>query len=124
MQIMFLCRGLLKIPAYLSACPPSKVGRRDRIGVAFPLTTDTAKRFSLPVHLVAESAGRAGNARPCGPLFPNENPSDFLSDLPAPRRKVYTGPTADAARRLKVGQRLKGFKDQRFAGPGGQRDRF
>ena len=77
MRIMFFSRGLLKIPAYLSACPPSEVDRRHCVGMSHEVTAHTVKRFSPPVRFLAVSAGRAGDARPCRPLLENECPHDF-----------------------------------------------
>lgn len=106
----------------LSACPSSEVDPGKNVSVSRMTTAYACKDFSSPVRLVTMSARRAGDARPGGPLFPDKNPSDFLSDLPDARTKMLTRPTADTPRRLEVADGFTGFNHERFARASRQRD--
>ena len=123
MRIMFYQRGLLKILAYLSACPPGEIPRGDRVGMPNETAADAVKRFPSPVRFVAVLARWAGHARPCRPLLINESPN-FLTDLEAPSSKMLPGPAADTAARFKVADGFTGFDDQDFPSPSRQRDGF
>lgn len=121
MSESYLFRGLLKIPAYLSACPPSEILCRVHVRMGLVATADTREHFPSPVRLLAVTAGQAGHARPCRVLLENEGP-DFLTDLEAPSSEVLPGPTADTPRRLKVADGFTGFDHQAF--PGLSRKRY
>lgn len=121
-RIMFFSRGPIKIHPYLSARPSGEVDRGDCVSMSNEVTAHTVKRFPSPVRLVAVTARQACDARPCRPLLPDKDHSEFLSDLPDALTKVTTRPTPDAARGLEVGQWLMVFEYKGFPCTGRQHD--
>lgn len=120
-QAMFIFRGLLKTLSYLSARPSGKVPACHCVGMPTKVTRHTVENFPLPVHSVAMTAGRTGNARPYGPLFPNEN-ADFLSDLLASNSIMLSRPPADSTEQAKISQHFWAFYHEHLARAGRQRD--
>lgn len=118
-RIIFL-RGLLKIPAYLSACPSGEIPCRCHVCMGSVAAADAHKHFPSPVRLLAVPTGRAGHTRPGGVLRPYED-TDFFRDLRAPCSKMLPGPTADRPVRSKISQRLWALYNQDSPGSGRKR---